>query len=269
MASLLPATEPGAPGPSCGTNVGAGLFELPETNWVSRATHWVSADGSLAFFATRGNAEPSCGAPHLYLRDLQAEETLRVDGPPEAGPDCSGALIRSTPTAAYLWTQSKLAPDDVAIAGGCAGTPDELTPGGDVYRFDLAGHDWQCLTCGLPGGEAANVIVGPKPAGATPPIAVAPDGPRIYFTTRSQLLPGASDAGKPGIYRVDTDTGALAFVGPLNRGELVGENPIGEFDGEGSAITPDGRFLSFRSAAEGLDALSGSRQRLQRPVLPL
>ena len=254
MVSLLPGAGPGDPGPSCGTNIGPSSFELPGTNWVVRSTHWLSADGREAFFATEGDSP--CGAPHLYVRDLQAEESFRVDGPAEGGtPECSGALIRSTPDAAYFWTQSKLAPEDVAIGGGCAGGPG---PGGDVYRYDLAGHSWRCLTCVAPGGKAANVVLRGGAEGAPASIAVAPDGSRVYFTTRSHLLPGAAEAGTPAIYRMNTESEELAYVGPLNPGENVGENPVGAFNNEGTAISPDGRFLAFRSAAAGLDALSGS-----------
>jgi hypothetical protein len=252
MVGLLPSNVV----PACGTSIGQGLFELPingANGGVARSTHWVSADGSRAFFANSCAA----GAPHLYMRDFETETSVRADGPPLSGPDCSGAMIRSTPSALYLWTQSRLAADDTAI-GSCDGNPGEFTPGGDVYRYDLASHEFSCLTCVAPGGAAANVAVTAGFEGAAHAIAVAPEGPRLYFTTRSQLLAGAAEAGTPAIYRVNTETGALAYVGPVDAGDRVGENPVGAFDKEGTAITADGRFLAFRSAAQGLDQLTGS-----------
>ena len=127
--------------------------------------------------------------------------------------------------------------------------------GGDVYRYDIASHDFACLTCIVPGGAPANVSVqgGSQPEGGIRSIAIAPDGPRLYFTTSSQLLPGAAPAGTKAIYRVNTETGSLAYVAPLNTSEQVGENPF-----EGTAISPDGRYLEFRSAATGLDQLTDS-----------
>ncbi len=116
----------------------------------------------------------------------------------------------------------------------------------------------------VPGGRAANVSRARAPKGpprrsrSRPRKARAQEGHRLYFTTRSHLLPGAPEAGTPAIYRVDTETHELAYVGPVEAGDQVGENPRGVFDHEGTAISPNGRFLVFRSAAAGLDPLSGS-----------
>jgi hypothetical protein len=250
---------PGNKVPTCGTSTGQSLFSL-HVNWTARPTHWISADGKRAFFPNSCEA----GTPHLYMRDSEAGTATRVDGPPPAtlsgplGPDCPGAMIRSTPSALYLWTQSRLAEGDTAIAGACASSPDEFTEGGDVYRYALAAGEYQCLTCVAPGGRAANVIPGTGAEGAARAIAVAPKGPRLYFTTRSQLLPGAAEGGTPAIYLLDTETDQLAYVGPVGVGDRVGEDPGGNFDHEGTAISPDGRFLVFRSAAAGLDQLTDS-----------
>ena len=235
MVSLLPGAGPGDPGPSCGTNTAT----APSTarNQLGSAHDPLALRRRHeAFFATEGNSP--CGAPHLYMRDLQAEESFRVDGPAEGGtPDCSGALIRSTPDAAYFWTQSQLAPEDVAIGGGCAGGPG---PGGDVYRYDLAGHSWRCLTCVAPGGKAANVVLRGGAEGAPASIAVAPDGSRLYFTTRSHLLPGAAEAGTPAIYRVNTESEELAYVGPLNPGERSAKTQSGPSTTKARRSAPTG-----------------------------
>ena len=254
MASLLPGAGAGAAGPVCGVARAPNALSL-STERVYHDTYWVSANGRYAFFPSAGEG-PSCGTPHLYMRDLVAEETLRIDGPPLSGPDCPGAMIRSTPGAVYLWTQSRLAAEDTAV-GACQ-NPGESAAGGDVYRYQISSHEFACLTCVVPGGGPANVAVGGENEGGIRSIALAPEGPRLYFTTYSQLLPGAAEAGKPAIYRVNTDTGSLAYVAPLNTSERVGENPIGAFEGEGTAISPNGRYLEFRSAAAGLNQLSGS-----------
>ena len=204
MASLLPGAGPGAAGPKCGLATGPNALSL-STERVYHDVYWVSTDGRYAFFPSAGEG-PACGTPNLYMRDLVAEETLRIDGPPLSGPDCPGAMIRSTPAAVYFWTQSRLAAEDTAISGGCQ-NPGESVTGGDVYRYDISAHEFTCLTCVVPGGGPANVAVGGENEGGIRSIAVAPEGPRLYFTTSSQLLPGAAQAGRPAIYRVNTETG--------------------------------------------------------------
>ncbi len=124
-----------------------------------------------------------------------------------------------------------------------------------MYRYAIGSGEWTCLSCAVPGGRAANAIGG---GGSNQPsaarfVAVAQDGSRLYFASRSHLLAGAPEAGTPAIYRVDAAAGSLAYVGPLERGEGAGEDP-----GHGSEVSADGRFLAFRSGAAALDQLSGS-----------
>jgi len=232
--------QPGGVEGSCATKSGQGFFNLPP-NTVSRPPHWLSPDGSRLYF-------PSCSGTHLSMHDFGADATTRIDGPQVSGPDCTGALIRSTPGSAYLWTQSRLSADDVAVAS-CATKPTDLVTalGGDVYRYDLATPGFECLTC-IAGLAAANVEIRTGTEGAFRSIAVAPGGQRLYFSTRSHLLAGAPDPGTPQIYRLDAQAHQLAYVGPLNSGDHVSS----------ATLSSDGRFLAFSSAAPGLDALTGS-----------
>ena len=231
---------PGGVEGGCATKSSSGFFNLPILA-AARERHLLSADGSRLYFPN------SCSGTHLYMHDFTADATTRIDGPPISGPDCSGALIRSTPEAVYLWTQSRLDLADTAISGACDGNPSELTTGGDVYRYDLATPGFQCLTC-IAGLAAANVEVRTGSNGTFGAIALAAEGPRLYFSTRSHLLPGAPDAGTPQIYRLDTETDSLAYVAPLSSGDHVSS----------ARLSSDGRFLAFSSAAPGLDALTGS-----------
>ena len=259
MVSLMPGAGEGAVGPACGVAVGAaaGIFGL-NSNAVPSTTHWISADGERAFFPSAGEG-PSCGTAHLYVRDFATETTTQVDGPlpgglsGPAGPECAGAMIRSTPEAAYFWTQSRLVQEDSAVSS-CGGGS-----GGDVYRYDLSSHDFECLTCVVAGGRPANVAVAATGTeGAAGSIALAPAGHLLYFTTTTRLLPGAPETGAKALYRVNTETRQLAYLAPLNPGDSVGENPKGSFAQGGSAISPNGRYLAFASAAPALDALSGA-----------
>jgi hypothetical protein len=232
---------PGGAVPTCGVEAGA----LPSPLTVRREPHWVSADGSLAFFPSRGN---SCGEGlQLYVRDLAAGETKLVSGPPISGPDCGGIFIKSTPGAAFLWTQSRLDPSDTAV-GGCGGESN-----GDVYRYDVGSGALRCLTCVVP-GVPATVQRGSDLTDVATEIAVAEDGSRVYFSSPQVLVPGAAPAapGDLDAYRVDVAGGNLAYVAHLGLGPTVGDAARAS-----NAITPDGSVLIFKSADPSLNPLNG------------
>lgn len=232
---------PGGAVPSCGVDAEV----LPSALTVRRDPHWVSADGSLAFFPSRGD---SCGGElHLYVRDLVAGETKLISGTPISGPDCGGIFIKSTPGAAFFWTQSRLDPSDTAV-GGCGGEAN-----GDVYRYELGSGNRGCVTCLTP-GVPATVQRGADLTDIGTEIAVAEDGSRVYFSSPEVLVPGAAPAG-PGdldAYRVDVEGESLAYVAHLGLGPTVGDASRA-----GNAITPDGSVLIFQSADLGLNPLNG------------
>src|SRR6476469_649326 len=74
-----------------------------------RAQHWISANGSLAFYPA---GKSNCGEPQLYLREMDAGQSKLVSGPVLSGPTCGAAFIRSTADAAFFWTRSGLGPSD-------------------------------------------------------------------------------------------------------------------------------------------------------------
>lgn len=230
---------PGGAVPTCGVEA------LPSPLTVRREPHWLSADGSLAFFPSRGN---SCGGElQLYMRDLAAGETKLVSGPPISGPDCGGIFIKSTPGAAFFWTQSRLDPSDTAVAG-CGGESN-----GDVYRYDTGSGTVRCLTCVVP-GVPATVQRGSDLTDIATEIAVAEDGSRVYFSSPRVLTPGAAPAapGDLDAYRVDVASGNLAYVAHLGLGPTVGDAARAS-----NAITPDGSVLIFKSADPSLNPLNG------------
>ena len=194
----------------CGT-------EMPRGG--NRAAHWVSPDGSLAFFPTRGSpGSGGCtGTQRLYVRDIPAETTKPISG---AG---NSIFIKSVPGAAFFYSN------------------------GDVYRYDLADDSLDCVTCVAPGLEAA-VIIGSNAESIGEQIGVSEDGSRVYFTSLNRLLPGAADTR--GTYRVDTQTGELAYVGKIGAGGIGGGSPQ-------STISADGSVAVFRSQSLSLNALGG------------
>jgi hypothetical protein len=232
---------PGGTVPDCGVATDA----LPSQLNLRREPHWVSADGGFAFFPSRGD---SCGGQlQLYVHDLSAGESRLISGPPISGPDCGGILIKSTPDAAFFWTQSRLDPKDAAV-DSCDGEAN-----GDVYRYDLGTSARSCVTCVTP-GVPANVYKGTSLTDIGIKIGVAEDGSRVYFSSPQVLVPGAAPAASDNLnaYRVDVASGDIAYVAHLGLGPTVGDAAAAS-----NALTSDGSVLIFKSADPSLNALNG------------
>lgn len=228
LISLLP----GDIVPACGVTQ-----ESFPVNAARRPTRWLSPQGSLLVFPARGS---SCGPGNpadLYLRDLIAEETFKISGPPLSGALCDAEFVKQTPGGVFFITGSRLSAEDTA-ADGCSGK--------DVYRYDIGEASVECVTC-LTGGLAAKVAS--EGAGGVGQLAVAGDGSRVYFVTSNRLLPGVVT---PAAYRVDVESGELAYVGPVGE-----QGSIGDSVKFGSALSSDGSVLIFRSSSAALNTLNG------------
>ncbi len=214
--------------------------------------NWISADGSRVYFPSEGTAS-SCGGPsELYMREVEAGKSTLLSGPVVSGPDCGGTLLRATEDAVFFWSQSRLVASDTAPAS-CGGSE----PGdGDVYRYDLGDGSLKCVTCVI-GGLDADVVIetsSPDKGRAGPQdVGVAPDGSRVYFKTSTHLLAGAQPEGELGAYRVEVESGELAYVAPLG-----GESHVGETAGLGNALSADGSVLVFRSNSAKLNPIGGT-----------
>jgi hypothetical protein len=231
--------------PACGireaTSGGAGIPSnepLLSRGNLNRSEHWVSADGSLAFFPT----EPCEGTPErLFVRDIEAETTKLISGPPVSGAECAASFIKSVPGAAFFYTQSRLTGEDTEPEG-CSTEND-----GDVYRYDLGDGSLDCVTCVVPGLDAAVVSDRSNPFLNGSRIGVAEDGSRVYFTSQHPLLPGASP--KDSTYRVDVASGDLAYVGAFGE--------IGDYGR--STMSADGSVVVFESDSSSLNAFGGQQ----------
>ncbi len=219
---------PGGAVPDCGipSSLQYGLGR------ARRSNNWVSADGALAFFPS------GCFQPQLYVRDFAAEQTQLISGPPVSGKVCGAAFIKSNSDAVFLWTKTRLSPDDTDPSD-C----DNVNVDGDVYRYDLDTGELDCVTCVVAG------LDGDVPFLEGQDIAVAPDGSRVYFRSPHALVPGAAETG---IYRVEVESGDLEYV--AQAGGTIGEDP-----GSAEAITPDGSVITFVSSAASLNALGGQQ----------
>jgi hypothetical protein len=227
MVSLLPD----------GTAPACGISSTQAIPAASRTAHWVSADGSLAFFSSAGN---NCiGIQRLYVRDIPAETTSLISTPPLSGPECSSYFVKSIPGAAYFYTDSRLVAKDSA--------PASCNESGDVYRYALGDGSLECVTCVIPGADAGVTLGSINVENIEEQIGVAEDGSRVYFVSTGRLLPGAPKKGD-GTYRLDTASGDLAYVGPV---------PIGY--SASSELSSDGSVAIFRSADPRLNALDGQQ----------
>jgi len=229
---------PGDVVPACG--LGSNTADGYPNNVLPRTPHWLSADGSLAFFPA---AESDCNAPRLYVRDIEAEETKLISGSPVSGPECKPAFIRSTADAAFFWTKSRLDPVDTVSSDGCAASFAD----GDIYRYALADGTVECVTC-LVEGTDADVRLDPGSYANNTYVAVSADESRAYFNSPNRLLPGATGGG---IYRVDLASRELALV--------AGAGIPGTDARVGQALSDDGSVLVFTSASPALDAVGGQK----------
>ncbi len=236
LVSLLP----GNIVPACGSFRYNGAT-IPDYAPSSAHSHWISADGNHVYFPSRGN---DCSSePQLYVRNLVASETKLISGPALSGPSCGATLIKATPDAAFLWTQTRLDTDDTEAGAGCSGSND-----GDVYRYDTSTSAIDCITC-TGSGPDANVTVDKRLSSST--IAVAENGSRVYFATTTRLLPEAPPSGTDQAYRVNVASGNLAYVGP------IGDGLIGSSAGD-AGLTPDGTQLFFRASIPGINTVGGT-----------
>jgi len=242
LVSFLPGNVPA----SCGVeeSVASGGFGGAGVglNAGINPTNWLSADGDLLFFPSRGS---NCSSgTDLYMRELSAEQTKPVSGSPLTGTDCGAALIKSTADAVFFWTATRLANNDTN-PDDCTGNAD-----GDVYRYEIATGARECLTCLAPGLDADVSVSGSFVVPAS--IAVAEDGSRIYFRSPNRLLPGTPPSGTEGsVYRLNLASGDLRWIaGP---GATAGDLAVS--GGGEAALSPDGSKLVFRAKDASLNPL--------------
>jgi hypothetical protein len=201
----------------------------PLTERKAQQSHWISPSGSSFFFTSSGN--DCTGVRHLYMRDLQTGETKMIA--------TKGSFLKLTPQGAFFVTSESLAQND--------------TGGADVYRYGLGDESFSCVTCVVPGFSAdVDFDEGAAPSS----VAVSEDGSRVYFRTNKRLLPGTPSGQSFGLYRVNVNSGNLAYVAPVPA-------PLGVpvslgATASGVSISSDGSIFVFRSSAPNLNALGGS-----------
>lgn len=224
----------------------------------------ISEDGSRVFWALPEYDVGGISSPALYLRDTEAEESVRLDvvqpGVPVEGKSIPAFQGASADGTVVFFTDSQRL------------TADASPLGRDLYRCEIpAGESAQgCatltdLSAPLAGsGESASTL------GIAP--AFSEDGTRIYFFAEAKLdseANGEGDtatAGKPNLYLWEEGEG-VRFIATVSLKDLTdwGET-VNRFYGFAETLSaagsPSGRYLTFMSQRsltgyDNEDAISG------------
>ncbi len=213
----------------------------------------ISQGGSRIFWGAGGNySTAGVQMTALYLRDMQAEESVRLDvvqpgasGAGSAHPLFQGASADGT---VVFFTDSQQLTADASPAG-----PESR----DLYR------------CEIPAGAAAGGcatltdLSAPRPgSGESATVqdlapAFSQDGSRIYFVAEGILDTepngegDAAQAGEPNLYLAEEGEGVrfIATLAPGDRGDWGAQptNPYGAVESISAAASPSGRYFAFMS----------------------
>ncbi len=259
----------------------------------------MSADGSIVYFTALKcasgsgvNHETSVPANTLYARvDGEQADAHTVPISTRSLSDCTGECATSAPANAAFWGASQDG-SKVFFTSGQQLTNQATPKQENLYESDCAGceylsaaeeHAKRRLLDVSEGAPGAEVVGGPRVQGVT---AISADGSHVYFVAQGVLTtaerPGCSAEwqaagriseadchavdGADNLYVYDTETSRTSFIVTLAASDefewsarLGGLSAVAHL----ANVTPDGRFLVFRSPGQ-LSAddtsRSGSRQ---------
>jgi DNA-binding beta-propeller fold protein YncE len=235
-ASVLPASEGGG---AVAAAFGAGGASVRKA---------ISEDGSRVFWSTGGTLDAS-DMTGLYLRDMDREETVRLDvvqpgsfGTGEANPVFQGA--NSEGTVAFFTDSHQL-------------TEDANEEGRDLYRCEVTveggelGCDLTNLTAGTVGAKESAEVQGLASG-------MGDDATQVYFVANGVLDSVPNEHGdsavsdEPNLY-LWQQGGGTRFIATLSDEDKTdwASNPGGADDLEAlrlsAAASPNGRYLAFMS----------------------
>jgi len=224
----------------------------------------VSEDGSRVFWATGEYGTATVSFTALYLRDTEAEESVRLDvmqsgasGAGEPRPAFHGASADGT---VVYFTDSRQLTEDASPAGR------------DLYRCEIpaGAGTGGCATltnvsAPLPGSGESAMVKEMSPA-------LSEDGSRIYFVAEGVLDTAANEegdaplAGEPNLYLYEEGEG-VRFIATLadDDGPTWGKlttTPLGYAHYISADASPSGRYFAFMSQRsltgyENRDAVNG------------
>lgn len=234
--SKLPPSEKG--GKTIAAAVGSGADSVH---------HAVSEDGSRIFWSPGEGLTSGLTFTALYVRDMAAEESARIDLP-QSGADEAGE--------AHPAFMGANADGSVVFFTDSQHLTADANPGGrDLYRCELGdvGGSLGCadlsdLTAGTPAGEASDV----KEIGA----GLNEDGTILYFVAEGVLDAGPNESGDtaqsetPNLYLWREGTGVryIATLSPKDESDWGAPRTAVGAAGRSTAYSsPSGRYLTFMS----------------------
>lgn len=227
---------------------GGGIVEARSGSGTVSLRRAISRDGSRVFWTAIG------ADPHLYMREMVAEETVRID---QVQPGASGAgTIRpvfqgaSSDGTVVFFTDTQQLTEDASPSGA------------DLYRCELEDPAAGCTNLtdlSVSGGE-------PGESGQVQGVvsALSEDGSRIYFVAKGilDIRPNqfgyAATAGEPNLYFWQEGEGPR-FIATLAKEDrpdwgLPGTIPQpGRVSGLSASGSPSGRYFAFMSERQLTD----------------
>jgi hypothetical protein len=230
---------------------------------VGSVRNAISEDGSRVFWST--GDYPLGHTETLYMRETQAEETVRLDvvQPGGSGNDSSfssGPLFQgaSPDGTVVFFTDTRQLTEDASASGD------------DLYRCEIPAG------AGLSGCTTLTNITGPL-AGSGESAEVlgvlagmSEDAGTVYFVAKGVLDPAPSEAGDSAVsgehnlyaWREGPGPRFIATLSDEDQMAWGGGNGPGRGDRLTAAASPNGRYLSFMSersltAYDNTDAVSG------------
>ena len=214
--------------------------------FAGTTTNAISDDGSKIFFESppaEAHGLPEGAAAHLYVRDLDDDQTTALDDPTSSG---SARYEGAAADGSLAFFTS-----DEALDG--APSADEL------YEFDTATKATIQISTGNSGSEPTDGIVGVS--------AISNDGSHVYFVDDSVLATNSgahgrtAAKGQPNLYVYNTRTRATVFIATLawldvdDCNTTCGEGRpavlVAEPDTDRPSVpTPDGSVLVFESSGD-------------------
>jgi hypothetical protein len=249
---------------------GASVVEASVGSGQGSNRNAVSVDGSRVFWS-QGEAAVGAAASALYLRDFDANETVRLDVPRPGivGPGLANPLFQAANRdgTVVFFTDSQQLTEGASEAGH------------DLYRCALPpSTSIEPLECDLTNltssranpGESAEVL-GLAPGGAE-------DGSSLYFVAQGILdeepnqMGGTAAPGEPNLYHWQEE-GGVRYVATLTEQDsgvwgAAADSSAGLAKRQTATSSPSGRYLAFMSELnltdyESRDVASG------RPTLEI
>jgi hypothetical protein len=233
---LLPVSVlPGEGGMTSASLVGSGAGSVRNA---------VPDDGSRIFWAPGSYGNGGNGLSALYMRDLAAEETVRLDsvqgGTGEGSPRPAFQAANADGTVAYFTDSQQL-------------TPDASAQGRDLYRCEIpaGAPSSKCILTNVSAaiagsGESAEV------EGLAP--GVSEDGKTVYFIARGVLDSSAgqngeeAETGQPNLYVWQEGHNGVRFIAKLSdKDESAWGGPFGLTSELVASASPSGRYFAFMS----------------------